>query len=105
MPLTVTLVLALLAIGLLGFSSTLNPVDALLGLLARWCRCPTSSRHYARAPRTDIADVGLEAEVVEEFSLTAPRGTVISQRPDGGDRVREGTSVGDRGVQGGGTAW
>ncbi len=91
-PLTVTLVLALLAIGLLGFSSTLNPVDALLGRGAM-----VSVPDVVEAPRpraeADIADVGLEAEVVEEFSLTAPRGTVISQRPDGGDRVREGTSV------------
>ncbi len=91
-PLVVALVLALLAIGLLGFSSTLNPVDALLGRGAI-----VSVPDVVAAPRpraeADLRQVGLEPEVAEAFSLTAPRGTVISQQPDAGARVREGTTV------------
>jgi beta-lactam-binding protein with PASTA domain len=91
-PLTVALVLALLAIGLLGFSSTLNPVDALLG------RGPiVTVPDVVEAPRpraeADLSDVGLDPKVTEAFSLTAPRGTVVSQRPEAGDRVRQGTTV------------
>ena len=78
-PLVVALVLALLAIGLLGFSSTLNPVDALLGRGAI-----VSVPDVVAAPRpraeADLREVRLEPEVTEAFSLTAPRGTVISQR-------------------------
>lgn len=91
-PLGVALVLALLAAGLLGFSSTLNPVDALLGRGAIVTVPDVVDAPQPRA-RADLADVGLRTDVDEAFSLTAPRGTVIRQDPEGGDRVREGTSV------------
>lgn len=91
-PVVVALVLALLSVGLLGFSSTLNPIDALLGRGAI-----VSVPDVVDAPRpraeAEVEEVGLVAEVTEAFSLSAPRGTVIAQTPDGGERVREGTEV------------
>jgi len=88
----VALIVALGSVGLLGFSNTLNPVDALLGRGAM-----VSVPDLAGAPRpraeADLVEAGLVPEVDEEFSLSAPRGTVIDQRPRSGSRVREGTTV------------
>lgn len=91
-PVVVALVLALLAIGLLGFSSTLNPVDALLGRGA-----VVSVPDVVGAPRpraeADLEAVDLRPEVSEAFSLSAPRGTVVRQDPEAGALVRQGDSV------------
>jgi serine/threonine-protein kinase len=91
-PVAVALVLALLAVGLLGFSSTLNPVDALLrrGAVVSVPDVVEAARPRAEA---DLRDAGLEVDVSEEFSLNEPRGTVIRQSPDAGRRVREGSTV------------
>jgi serine/threonine-protein kinase len=85
-------VLTLSAVGLLGFSSTLNPVDALLG---RGPVVTVPDVVSAPQPRAtaDLEGLGLVVEVEEGFSLTAPRGTVIEQDPEAGDRVREGATV------------
>ncbi len=91
-PLGVALVLAFASVGLLGFSSTLNPIDALLGRGA-----VVSVPDLIEAPRpraeADVVDAGLVAKVTEAFSLSAPRGTVVEQDPTPGTRVREGTTV------------
>lgn len=91
-PFSVALVVALLAIGLLGFSSTLNPVDALLG---RGAIVTVPDVVGAPQPRAviEIEDVGLEARVTTAFSLTAPRGTVLGQSPRAGERLRQGEPV------------
>lgn len=91
-PLTVALVLALLAISLLGFSDTLNPIDALLGR-GPVVTVPDVVAEPRPRAEADLSDVGLEPKVTEEFSLTAPRGTIVSQRPEAGRRVRQGTKV------------
>lgn len=91
-PMVVAFVLALLAIGLLGFSSTLNPVDALL-LRGAMVAVPDVVGEPRPRAAAGIEDVGLRVEEEESFSLTAPRGTIIRQDPDGGERVREGTTV------------
>lgn len=91
-PFSVALVVALLAIGLLGFSSTLNPVDALLGRGAIVTVPDVVGTPRPRAV-VEIEDVGLQARLTTAFSLTAPRGTVLGQTPRAGERLRQGESV------------
>lgn len=91
-PLTVALVLTSLAMLLLGFSSTLNPVDALLGRGAVVTLPDFSGDTEARATAA-VEDLGLEPEVSLAFSLTAPQGTVVGQSPLPEERVREGSTV------------
>ncbi len=91
-PLTVALILTALAMLLLGFSSTLNPVDALLGRGAVVVLPDLSGDTEARATAR-VQDLNLEPEIARAFSLTAPPGTVIGQSPLPDERVREGTTV------------
>jgi len=91
-PLTVALVLTALAMLLLGFSSTLNPVDALLGRGAVVSLPDFSGETEARATAL-VEDLNLEVEVSRAFSLSEPPGTVIGQSPLPEARVREGTTV------------
>lgn len=88
----VVLVLSLGAVALLGFSDTLNPIDALLGrgAIVAVPDVVDSARPRAVA---DLEDAGLGAVVTEKFSLEAPKGVVVSQEPAAGDRVRTGTDV------------
>ena len=88
----VALTVALGSVALLGFSNTLNPIDALLG---RGAIVSVPDLAEAPRPRAEavLIEVGLVPEVTEEFSLSAPRGTVIDQDPGAGSRVREGTTV------------
>ena len=88
----VALVVALAAVGLLGFSSTLNPIDALLGRGAIVTVPDVIDDARPRAV-AEIESQGLVAVVESAFSLTAPRGTIIGQTPRGGAKVREGTEV------------
>lgn len=91
-PLATALVLALLAIGLLGFSSTLNPVDALLG---RGAVVPVPDVVDTPRPRAEaeLTDAGLRVQVSTAFSLGTPEGVVVAQTPREGERVRTGTTV------------
>lgn len=91
-PLTVALVLTVLVMLLLGFSSTLNPVDALLGRGAIVALPDFSGDTEARAAAR-VVDLELEPEVTRAFSLSVPPGTVIGQSPLPEVRVREGTTV------------
>lgn len=90
--LVAALVLAGLITGLLGFSATLNPIDALLGRGAI-----VSVPNLAGRPRpgavADLRAAGLVADVRSSYSLVGRRGTVIGQKPAAGSRVREGTKV------------
>ncbi len=91
-PVAVVLALSLGAVALLGFSDTLNPIDALLGrgAIVTVPDVVDSARPRAVA---DLEEAGLEADVTEKFSLEAPKGVVVSQEPVSGDRVRSGTEV------------
>lgn len=91
-PVAVVLFLSLGVVALLGFSDTLNPIDALLG---RPAVVTVPNVVDSAKPRAvaELEDVGLVAEEAEAFSLEAPRGVVVSQSPPGGDRLRAGSAV------------
>jgi eukaryotic-like serine/threonine-protein kinase len=91
-PIAAGLVAAALLVGLLGFSSTLNPVDAILGRGAI-VTVPDLSGRPQPGAEAEVRSVGLEPDVRTSFSLTGKRGTVISQSPAAGSRVREGSTV------------
>lgn len=90
--LAVALTGAALVAGLLGFSSTLNPLDALLGRGAI-VTVPDLSGRPKPGAEADLRRSGLVPKVRTSFSLTGTRGTVISQTPPAGSRVREGAQV------------
>ncbi len=90
--LVVALLLAGLLVGLLGFSSTLNPIDALLGRGAI-VAVPDLIGRPRPGAEADVRAAGLVPEVRSSFSLTGKRGAVIGQNPSAGVRVREGTKV------------
>ena len=91
-PVAVGLVAAGLLVGLLGFSSTLNPIDAILGRGAV-VTVPDLEGRPRPGAEADVTATGLVPEVRTSFSLTGARGTVISQDPPAGSRVREGSKV------------
>ena len=86
------LAFALATFAILGFSDTLNPVDALLGRGAVVAVPDVVDDARPRA-EAELEEVGLRAEVVTAFSLTEPRGTVMSQDPPAGERVRTDSEV------------
>lgn len=88
----VALVVAALLVGLLGFSSTLNPIDAILGRGAI-VEVPDLSGRPQPGAEADVTAAGLVPEVRTSYSLSGVRGTVIGQDPPPGSRVREGTTV------------
>lgn len=90
--LAVALILAGLLVGLLGFSSTLNPIDALLGRGAI-VAVPNLTGRPRPGAVADVRATGLVPSVRTSFSLSGTRGTVIGQKPAAGSRVREGTTV------------
>lgn len=91
-PLAVVLVGAGLVVGLLGFSSTLNPLDVLLGRGAIVTVPDLIGRPQPGAEAALRSD-GLVPRVRTSYSLTGARGTVIAQDPPAGSRLREGKSV------------
>lgn len=88
----VSLALAGLTVGVLGFSSSLNPIDVLLGRGAI-VTVPDLTGRPQPGAESDVEDLGLVAEVRTSYSLTGARGTVISQDPPPGSRVREGSKI------------
>lgn len=91
-PLGVTLLIAVGAVMLLAFSSSLNPIDALLG---RGAMVAVPDFEGTAQPRAvaEAENAGLVPVVEDGFSLDAPRGTVIGQDPAAGTKVREGRKV------------
>lgn len=81
-----------LLVGLLGFSSTLNPIDALLGRGAI-VSVPNLMGRPQPGAEADVRAAGLVPAVRTSYSLTGKRGTVIAQTPAAGSRVREGSKV------------
>jgi beta-lactam-binding protein with PASTA domain len=91
-PIAVGLVATALLVGLLGFSSTLNPLDALLGRGAI-VTVPDLTGRPRPGAEAAARSAGLVPDVRTSFSLTGKRGTVISQDPLPGSRVREDSRV------------
>lgn len=91
-PLIISLLFATGAVVLLAYSSSLNPIDAILGRGAVVTVPDFDGRARPRAV-AEAEDAGLVPRTDEGYSLTAPRGTVIAQSPDAGTRVREGDEV------------
>ncbi len=91
-PLGVSLLIAVGAVVLLAWSSSLNPIDAILG---RGAMVTVPDLEELAQPRAEaeVENAGLEATAEEGYSLTAPRGTVVDQSPKAGSRVREGATV------------
>ncbi len=93
---TVAVVMALLvATGgalLFGLSPTLHPIDAILGRAPIVVVPDLGGLAQPRA-EADLESVGLVSEISTSFSLSAPRGSVISQNPAPGVEVRSGAEV------------
>lgn len=91
-PLGVAIVAAALAAVLLGFSPTLNPVDAVLGRGAV-VEVPDLTGRTRPVAVAQVQALGLRPKVRTSFSLGVRRGSVITQEPRPGSRVREGTAL------------
>src|SRR5689334_17437303 len=91
-PLTVALLVIAGAIGLFGFSSTLNPIDALLGR-GRVVTVPDFTGRALPGAKAEAIDLGLEPSTTTAFSLSAPRGSIIGQDPAPGDKARSGDAI------------
>ncbi len=92
LPFALALLLAGGAAVLLGWSSTLNPIDAILGRGAIVTVPDVEGRALPRA-RAELEQVGLDVEERAAFSLSVPRGRVIQQDPEAGRKLREGEAV------------
>jgi eukaryotic-like serine/threonine-protein kinase len=91
-PVGVALLATGLLVALLGFSPTLNPLDALLGRGAV-VDVPDLSGRTQPVAEAQVRALGLEPEVRTVYSLTGRRGSVVGQEPVAGSRVREGSTV------------
>lgn len=91
-PLTVALLVIAGAIGLFGFSSTLNPIDALMGR-GRIVTVPDFTGRALPGAKAEAVDLGLEPSTTTAFSLSAPRGSIIGQDPPAGDKARAGDPI------------
>lgn len=86
------LTVAVLGALLFGLSPSLNPIDAILGR-PPFVEVPDLSGLAQPRAEADLESAGLEPSVSTSFSFTEPRGSVISQDPEPGTRVRAGTEV------------
>src|SRR5689334_6974097 len=91
-PLVAALLVVVSAIGLFGFSATLNPIDALLGR-GRMVTVPDFTGRALPGARAEASDLGLEPSTTTAFSLTAPRGSIVRQDPAPGARARSGDPI------------
>ena len=88
----VALVVATCGVLLFGYSNTFVPWDAVRGLSAV-VEVPDLSGLARPRAVADVESAELKADVDTSFSLSSPRGAVISQDPEPGTRVREGSTV------------
>lgn len=88
----VALCCALFGIWLLGWSTNLDPVGALLGRPAQ-VEVPDLAGLAEPRAVADVESADLVAEVNTAPSLTSPRGAVVSQDPEPGSRVDIGSVV------------
>src|SRR4051812_36291231 len=91
-PLAVTLLVIAGAIALFGFSSTLNPIDAIMGR-GRIVTVPDFTGRALPGAKAEAVDLGLEPSTKTAFSLSAPRGSIIGQDPASGDKARAGDPI------------
>ena len=91
-PLLVAALVVVGAVGLLGYSASLNPIDALLGR-GPMVRVPDVTGRTRPRAVSDLEAVGLRSTFVEAFSLDVPRGAVARTSPSAGARLRTGEVV------------
>ncbi|MHB1139443.1 MAG: PASTA domain-containing protein [Microthrixaceae bacterium] len=91
-PLAGALLIIAASIALFGFSGTLNPIDALLGR-GRLVTVPDFTGRAVPGARAEAEDLGLTTSTTNSFSLTAPRGSIINQAPEPGEKVRSGDEL------------
>jgi len=91
-PVAVALAAAFGVVLFLGFAPTLNPLDLVLG---RGRSVVVGDLVGLPLPgvRAELADAGLAVETSSAFSLSVPRGSVLSQEPLPGTRVDPGGTV------------
>lgn len=92
LPFLVTIAVLAAAIGLFGFSASLNPVDVLLGR-GRQLSAPNLTGMPLPSAKVEADRLGLKYKVRSAFSLTVQRGSVIRQDPLAGKAVRVGDSI------------
>ena len=91
-PIALSLLVTGLLVALFGLSSTLNPIDALLGRGAV-VTVPDLSGATQPVAEAQIKALGLVPEVATAYSLSGARGTVVGQDPPKNSRVREGSHM------------
>jgi|GEM_PF-965875 len=91
-PFIGAVIVVLGAIGLLGFSRSLNPIDAILGR-GPMVEVPDVTGRTRPRAIADLKVAGLTAKFTETFSLTIPRGAVARTTPRAGAALRSGSEV------------
>lgn len=91
-PVVLSLAGLLAMVLLLGFSETLNPIDAILGRGATVTVPDVEGAPLPRA-RATLEDRDLVPELTPAFSLSVPQGSVIAQDPPAGTKLRVGDTV------------
>ena len=86
----VSLILVALLAGLFGLSSTLNPIDAILGRAAI-VEVPDLVGRTQPAALAEARAAGFDPKVISVFSLTGKRGSVVAQDPKPESRARQGS--------------
>ncbi|CAB4758182.1 MAG: PASTA domain-containing protein [Actinobacteria bacterium] len=92
LPLVGALLIVASAVLLLGFSDSLNPLDAIRGL-GRVVTVPDFAGRPLPRAKVEAENLGLRAVTRTAFSLTAPRGTIVGQKPAAGEKARSGDKI------------
>lgn len=92
LPFLAALAVVVVAVGLLGYSASLNPIDVLLRRGPMVSVPDVVGRTRPRA-QSDLEAVGLRTRFTETFSLTTPRGAVARLLPVAGAKLRAGSTV------------
>ena len=92
LPVVGAVLIVAAAVLLLGFSDTLNPLDAIRGL-GRVVTVPDFAGSPLPRARAEAENLGLKPDTRSAFSLTAPRGTIIGQKPAAGQKARSGDPI------------
>jgi len=92
LPVVGAILIIISAVALLGFSDTLNPLDAVLGR-GRVVTVPDFSGQPLPRAQAEAENLGLKPSKRSAFSLTSPRGTVIGQDLAVGKKARSGDQI------------
>lgn len=88
----ITLAVFLGGVGLLGFSDTVHPIDALLGR-GPMVTMPDLLGDARPRAEAELRSLDLEVEVEYAYNLSAPRGSIAETDPAAGTRIRAGSTV------------